>query len=76
MDRGAWWATAHRVIEELDMTERAALQSKGDCGLGCGTLPTSRGSPPSCRILSSSHLFPGRTWTDTHSNPGSPGAAQ
>ena len=21
MDRGAWWATAHRVAKELDMTE-------------------------------------------------------
>ena len=22
MDRGAWWATVHRVTKELDMTER------------------------------------------------------
>ena len=22
MDRGAWWATAHRVAKESDMTER------------------------------------------------------
>ena len=22
MDRGAWWATVHRITEELDMTEQ------------------------------------------------------
>ena len=76
MDRRACWATVHGVVEELDTTERAALQSKGDSGLGCGTLPAPRGSPPSCRILSLSPLFPGRTWTDTHSNPDGPGSSQ
>ena len=25
MDRGAWWATLHRIAKELDMTEYACI---------------------------------------------------
>ena len=27
MDRGTWWATAHEVTKELDMTERLSTQT-------------------------------------------------
>ena len=28
MDRGAWWATVHRVAKESDMTERASTHHR------------------------------------------------
>ena len=28
MDRGAWWATVHRVAKDSDMTEHACLHSQ------------------------------------------------
>ena len=39
MDRGAWWATIHRVAKELDMTE-APWHSRGArCFRGLATCP-------------------------------------
>ena len=32
MDRGAWWATVHRVAQELDMTEVTMQQQQQHVG--------------------------------------------
>ena len=67
MDRGAWWATVHTVIKELDMTERQkhahantwslGVKRCSECWLSCPCNLLSYHRPLSVR-----HLTAGTVW--------------
>ena len=63
MDRGAWWATGHRVAKEYDMTSdfAAAAKSLQSCLTLCDPID---GSPPGSPVPG---ILQARTlgWVDT-----------